>query len=216
MREALRYVVAFAMSSGLNVGLVVTLAELDAPPKVEDPHEDHLVRPSVVEPPEPPNDVARSEATAARPTPLPSAPELPEFPLPGLPDLGSGAALRGPGLAGLGLEGIGSGFEAGLHPQERDSNGSRTPPQLASSPDLARFYPRAARRRGLGGRSMVEIEVGPDGRVRSVRILRSEPPGLFDDAAVRAAKSLRFEPAHGSEGEVAGVVRLELGWKPST
>jgi len=55
-------------------------------------------------------------------------------------------------------------------------------------------YPAAALRAGRSGEVQVEFTVGPDGAVTSARVVRANPPRVFDREAVAAVKRWRFEP----------------------
>lgn len=55
-------------------------------------------------------------------------------------------------------------------------------------------YPVRATRRKLEGRVEVAFTVQPDGSVSSVRVLQSEPEGVFDREAVAAMERWRFAP----------------------
>lgn len=56
-------------------------------------------------------------------------------------------------------------------------------------------YPVMAQRRKLEGRVDLEFTVRPDGSVTDVRVLSSEPEGVFDREAVAAMQRWRFAPA---------------------
>jgi len=56
-------------------------------------------------------------------------------------------------------------------------------------------YPAAARSKGITGAVTLSIQVDAGGKVTDVRVLKSDPPGTFDDAAVRAVRGWRFQPA---------------------
>jgi protein TonB len=58
-------------------------------------------------------------------------------------------------------------------------------------------YPREAR--GVSGWVRLECLVSPKGRIRSVRVVESQPPGVFDEAAVDAMKAARFKPFKAAE-----------------
>ncbi len=67
-----------------------------------------------------------------------------------------------------------------------------TPPTLSSHRGVE--SPDRARRLGLDGEVAVRLTVDTRGRPRDIRIERSSDP-LFDRAALRAAREMRFEPA---------------------
>jgi TonB family protein len=136
--------------------------------------------------------VADQPLTAALPPPVLSAPapfDLPAVALPGvLP-----AAIAAPGA--------GAGGVAADRPAER-----------AGSFDLTRFYPRAARRQGLRGTSVVRLAIAADGAVTAVAVERSEPAGAFEEAAQRLGRSLRYRPALRGGAPVASTQHLTIDW----
>lgn len=70
-------------------------------------------------------------------------------------------------------------------------------PRVLRVPRVA--YPAAARRLQIEGTVRLEVTVGRDGRVIRVRVLKGLGYGL-DQAAVRALRLARFQPAVGSNG----------------
>lgn len=61
---------------------------------------------------------------------------------------------------------------------------SRQPPQ----------YPYKAARRGIEGWVRVRFEVTETGTVEDVQVLESDPPGVFEQAAIKAVYRWRFKP----------------------
>ena len=55
-------------------------------------------------------------------------------------------------------------------------------------------YPRKARRLGLSGRVLVQLVVDTEGRPQSCKIRSAEPAGHFEEAALSAARAMRFIP----------------------
>ncbi len=55
-------------------------------------------------------------------------------------------------------------------------------------------YPVEALRAGQSGEVQVEFTVAADGSVTSARVVRADPPRVFDREAVNAVKRWRFEP----------------------
>ena len=51
-----------------------------------------------------------------------------------------------------------------------------------------------ALRASLQGEVQVEFTVAPDGSVTDARVVRADPPRVFDRAAVAAVRRWRFEP----------------------
>jgi protein TonB len=60
-------------------------------------------------------------------------------------------------------------------------------------------YPHRAQRRGVEGSVRIKLLVRRDGTVGPVEILAADPPGVFEDAVLRAVRNWRFEP-----GRIAG------------
>jgi TonB family protein len=66
-------------------------------------------------------------------------------------------------------------------------------PVKLTQPDLRRYYPRRAWTLGITGQSSVKILVNAAGRVIDAKIVASTPKGAFDNAALRAAKTITYE-----------------------
>ena len=66
------------------------------------------------------------------------------------------------------------------------------PLQLRSGDELA--YPEAARQQGIEGVVVVGYDVNVSGEVENVVIIESQPPGVFDAAALKTVQSWRFQP----------------------
>ena len=84
--------------------------------------------------------------------------------------------------------------------------------QLESTFDLERFYPRAARLRGIAGQCRVRLTIIEDGSVLSVAIFESTPAGVFEQATRELARSLRFRPALVDGKPVASAKDLIIDW----
>ena len=55
-------------------------------------------------------------------------------------------------------------------------------------------YPPQAYRDGTSGEVQVEFTVGTDGSVTSARVVRADPPRVFDREALNAVKRWKFQP----------------------
>ena len=66
------------------------------------------------------------------------------------------------------------------------------PPQFIGGTDLV--YPAEARANGVEGRVVVRYDVTAAGNVANAVVVESEPPGVFDAAALTAVRSWRFRP----------------------
>lgn len=69
---------------------------------------------------------------------------------------------------------------------------SSRPPQFIGGADLV--YPVDARATGVEGRVVVRYDVTASGTVANAVVVESEPPGVFDAAALDAVRSWRFRP----------------------
>ncbi|MBF0199535.1 MAG: energy transducer TonB [Planctomycetes bacterium] len=56
-------------------------------------------------------------------------------------------------------------------------------------------YPPRARANNVEGRVVVNILVGVDGSVRMMKIVESNPSGVFDDAVKQSVRNWKFSPA---------------------
>jgi protein TonB len=125
-----------------------------------------------------------------------------------------------PGLS-FGLPGFDEGdlgdLTGGLLGDDRDlvmsdETVDQPPRPVAQSPIP---YPARAKAQGVTGYVMLSVLIGPTGAVEKVRVLESQPSGVFDDAAVAGVQRWRFEPAS-YRGENVRVwarqrVRFDLG-----
>ncbi len=71
-------------------------------------------------------------------------------------------------------------------------------------------YPRDARRRGEEGNVMLLVDVLPNGRVDEISVESSSGHRLLDDAAVKAVRRWRFEPAKKTGRPVRAQVRIPV------
>ncbi len=78
-------------------------------------------------------------------------------------------------------------------------------------------YPDAARREGISGKLLLDVELNPDGTVRNISVLRPSGQPLLDEAAVRivnlAGPFLPFPPEIRKEADVLHITRT---WEFST
>jgi protein TonB len=71
-------------------------------------------------------------------------------------------------------------------------------------------FPARARQLGLSGWVTLSFVVDVDGSVQDVHVVESDPPDVFDDAAMEAARGWRFEPGRDEGNPVAVRVRQTL------
>jgi TonB family protein len=74
-------------------------------------------------------------------------------------------------------------------------------------------YPAVARRCGWEGTVLLELRVLADGRVAEVSVADSSGHEALDEAAVRAVRQWRFEPALCLGRPVAATARLPIRFK---
>jgi protein TonB len=72
-----------------------------------------------------------------------------------------------------------------------------TIPLVRIEPD----YPMRARQRGIEGWVVVQFTITPAGTIKDARVVQAQPPGVFDEAAVRAVSRWKYNPK--IEGGVA-------------
>lgn len=88
----------------------------------------------------------------------------------------------------------------------------------ASSQPLVRVepdYPPRAKQRGIEGWVEVEFTITPIGTVEDPRILRANPPGVFEQAVLRAVRRWRYNPQVVNGKPVARKERTRLRFKTS-
>lgn len=86
------------------------------------------------------------------------------------------------------------------------------PPRITAPIAIDRFYPQAARDRGITGETVLSLTVEADGRISRWRIERSTPPGVFETAVAQLVRSLRAEPAVAGGKSVTATTRLRIAW----
>ena len=57
------------------------------------------------------------------------------------------------------------------------------------------IYPRRAQSRGIEGYVIVEFTVTKQGTTKDVRVAEAKPSGIFDRAAIQAARKFKYKPA---------------------
>jgi periplasmic protein TonB len=106
------------------------------------------------------------------------------------------------GLAGMsfGLPGLDAGeldLGDGLLGDVKDTVMTDDSVDVAPRPVLQTpmTYPARAKATGVTGYVLLSVLIGPTGRVEQVRVLESQPAGVFDDTAIAGVQGWRFEPA---------------------
>ncbi len=180
--------------------------------------------PSPVEPPAPPLvDQPLSApplATPLEPSPRLALPTLKAEDLAGNRGRGSGAGAAGSeaGAGKLASAGdfaiaAGPGVGGGSGVAARTGDGPGGPLALArpmGGYQTRPVYPESARRRGIGGVTLLQFEVTANGRVGEIRIAQSAGDRDLDQAAIEAVKKWRFEPARRGAQAVAVWVEVPV------
>jgi protein TonB len=80
---------------------------------------------------------------------------------------------------------------------------------------IAPDYPPQARSRKLEGFVELEFRVATNGSAEDIRVVRSEPEGLFDRNAVRALMRWKFKPAERNGVPEAATTRTTMNFRQS-
>ena len=210
-----RFGFAAILSVGLNTGLAFGLSGLNASNSTAEPEVTPQVPISVIETPPPPketkpvddNDSIQLADNVAQLPPL----ELPaqnnnlggvEVPKTDLSKFGWNLQMQLPTFAARGSGALSDKIGA-------DSQ----PPVLLYQPDLATYYPSRARRSGTTGATKLLLDIDSLGRVSSIEIVKSTPSGVFERAARRAAKRLKYKPSSRNGRPQSAKVSMEFIWK---
>lgn len=86
-------------------------------------------------------------------------------------------------------------------------------PPAAPAPPAPPVYPKYAYEHNLNGKVVLVVDVAADGSVDDVTVERSEPKGIFDEAAVAAARNWRFTPSVKDGKAIAGRVRVPVEFR---
>ena len=79
--------------------------------------------------------------------------------------------------------------------------------------NVAPPYPEEARAAGLQGRVTLRLRIGVDGRVESLKILKSSGTASLDESALATVKQWRFEPARRLGRPVAMEVKTSVNFQ---
>lgn len=192
----LRLGLAFCFAAAVTAIELVAVARLGAPsahPEAQsaEPHEP----PPVILAPPPPSNPRPLLAPPRAERLVESAPALMRAPEPTPPALPALADLHPP-TSDLAQDLPGLSIGAPGQPGARlDSGGALAKVPATPRRRPAPEYPRAARRDGIEGFVIVRLRVDETGRVVDAVVTEAVPPGVFDEAALRAARTYRYDPA---------------------
>lgn len=71
-------------------------------------------------------------------------------------------------------------------------------------------YPSSARRRGMQGVVLLQVNVSIEGKVTAIHVMRSSGFRVLDVAATNSVKHWRFMPARKGDTEVASTVQIPI------
>ncbi len=76
-------------------------------------------------------------------------------------------------------------------------------------------YPAEADRQRMSGKVRLQVKIEADGRVSDIEVVSADPPGVFDEAAVKAFRAARFVPAekNGRPVRVRVLIPVEFDWE---
>jgi protein TonB len=94
------------------------------------------------------------------------------------------------------------------------STGARTAPRLVRTRYVAPQYPAAALKQGLTGSVRLRLAVNAEGQVSEAMVVQASPPGIFDAAAVNAARKWRFKAIGPKGSEVHATATVDMLFKP--
>jgi len=92
--------------------------------------------------------------------------------------------------------------------------GARPTPRLVRTRYVAPEYPPAAFKQGLAGSVRLRLAVDAEGRVSEALVVQATPPGVFDTAAVTAARKWRFKPIGEKGSDLHATATVDMVFKP--
>jgi len=80
--------------------------------------------------------------------------------------------------------------------------------------EVALLYPQQAYAMRLAGRVVLRIFIGDSGVIDNILVVEAMPPGVFEDAALVAARALHFKPALKDGRPVKSIKNIEVVFNP--
>jgi periplasmic protein TonB len=210
---------AVAIAVVVNLGLVLVLSQISnlQVPVTEAPLSVRTIRqmepdlppPPPERPPTPPEPEEEPIAVALPTLDLPAAPTPTALSLPDFANLDAtfDLPLSVPAFTAIAATTTANAPTGALALGEPDQAA-----EVESTFDLERFYPRAARLRGITGRSRLRLTIDATGAVANVLVFEATPAGVFEQATERLGHSLRFRPAKRDGKAVASTKDLIIDW----
>lgn len=177
----------FAVAAGLALfAAMYFMIQSDEVFEKDDSNRAHLnfIR---VDPADP--DVQTKERDITEPPPPPEEPpETPDF----AADIDSASASMSMSMPSIGVSmDRGSG---GLGALQKGQGMSGFDTDVIPVVRVPPTYPRRARQAGIEGWVTMEVTIRPDGTVADAEVIESDPPRLFDEAAMNAMERWKFRP----------------------
>ena len=94
------------------------------------------------------------------------------------------------------------------------ATGVRPTPRLVRTRYVAPEYPPTAFKQGLAGSVRLRLSVNAEGQVSEAMVVQATPAGIFDTAAVNAARKWRFKPIGPKGSDVHATATVDMLFKP--
>ena len=94
------------------------------------------------------------------------------------------------------------------------ATGARPTPRLVRTRYVAPEYPPTAFKQGLAGSVRLRLSVNAEGQVSEAMVVQATPAGIFDTAAVNAARKWRFKPIGPEGSDVHATATVDMLFKP--
>lgn len=216
--RVVRWTGAFVVAVSMTAGSLALVAWMNDDPSPT-PHEAEHAGPRpipITAPPPPPTpspvsafDSAPAQSAASAPAPSVAPPAPAPAQIAGLaPSLGPGGMPLG--SAGGSLPSMGTLPSSGLAEVPQETQTTQARPRSRPKPR----YPRIAQRQGIEGFVTLRLRIDATGRVQDAVVVKSDPGGVFDDAALATARRYRFTPARRGgepiETTLEQTIRFEL------
>lgn len=186
VRSRLFGIAAAAIGTVLVLGLLVLMNRQFTPPEDEESGTAIALEVVKKEEPKPRERIQRREPPKRQPNRTPPAPLVGldsglaglDF---GLPAFDASELDLGDGLLGDGDDVV-----------MTDDSVDNPPRAIVQTPMQ---YPPRAKAQGVTGYVILNVLISPTGQVERVKVLESQPAGVFDDIAAAGVQNWRFEPA---------------------
>lgn len=128
-----------------------------------------------------------------QPPPKPQPRSAPPNPLQGLDSSLSGLDVGIPSMNAGDLGDLSKSLLGDSQDVVMDDSSVDQPPQPVRQTPMT--YPPRAKAQGIEGYVTLSLLISRSGAVEQVKVLESQPSGVFDDVAAQGVKSWQFEPA---------------------